>query len=473
MENKPHIVLVVPRGEAVRNFLYSDTLALVSQHARVSLLTITDDEKFMGRFKPFTERIIPLKLYDEHKLVLYLRGIIQEAHFRWLWSEVAKNHFETGDARACSITAKIKWNVLKMASYCMASRRTLEVLTALENNITWLLRPSDDYRTLFQEINPDIVFNCSHIHGPAAEFVLKIAHRLGIPTAAFVFSWDNLTSRSRITVPYDYYFVWNRLMHERLRSIYPFISAERIFITGTPQFDFHHKQDFWLTREALCQKIGLDPRRPFILYTTGMDLDFPEEYRTVEFIADTLEKIGIFPKPQLVVRTYIKGTSHEMKALAQRHLPDVIFPPLLWDEKWLFTPLYEDLAVYTSLLRECCLGINAASTVSLELLMHDKPVINLGFDPPGSNLPHHLRWIRHIHFDHYRPVAESGAVMVAYKAGDIASLLIRGLSYPQADSQKRQQFIKEMFGGVLDGHSGKRIAQQLVSLAQKKPLLKP
>ncbi len=45
--------------------------------------------------------------------------------------------------------------------------------------------------------------------------------------------------------------------------------------------------------------------------------------------------------------------------------------------------------------------------------MLDKPVINLDFDPPGSNLPWCLGYQRHIRFDHYRPVAESGAVMVA------------------------------------------------------------
>jgi hypothetical protein len=195
-----------------------------------------------------------------------------------------------------------------------------------------------------------------------------------------------------------------------------------------------------------------------------MDIDFPEEHRTVEFIAKILQDIDITPRPQLVVRTYIKGTSQEMKELAMRNLPDVIFPPQLWDEKWMFTPLYEDLAVYTSLLRECCLGINAASTVSLELLMHDKPVINLGFDPPGSSLPHHLRWERHINYDHYRPVAESGAVMLARYTEDLRRMLMKGLTEPEAESQKRQRFIANMFGNTLDGNSGRRVVEILMRL---------
>ena len=128
-----------------------------------------------------------------------------------------------------------------------------------------------------------------------------------------------------------------------------------------------------------------------------------------------LQELDINPKPQLVVRTYIKGISDAMLAIRDRNEPDVFFPPMQWDKQWLM-PLPDDQRVYSTMLRECALGINPASTVSLELMLLGKPVINLGFDPPDSNLPYHLRWRRHTdEFDHYVPVTNSGAVMVARK----------------------------------------------------------
>jgi hypothetical protein len=130
--------------------------------------------------------------------------------------------------------------------------------------------------------------------------------------------------------------------------------------------------------------------------------------------------------------------------------------------------MYEDLAVYTSLLREAALGINPASTVTLELLMHDTPVINLGFDPPGSDISEAYRWIRHIHFDHFLPVAESGATMVAYHPDDLKPMLERGLNEPEADSAQRQRFIQHMFGDTLGGQAGTRVAHRLLALAQQK-----
>ena len=466
-KDKPHIVLVVPRGEAIRNFLYSDTLHVLNENAQVTLLSVVDDEAFLARFRPFTERILPLKEYPQCRVVAYLRTFTENAHDRWLWSGVAQNHWEMRDVRAAKRGKILQRNIVKILSKFFANNFSLHTLTGLEQYLNWKLRPTKEFDKLFTKIKPDLVFNGSHIHGLAGELPLRVANRMGIPTAGFIFSWDNLTSRSRIFVPYDYYLVWHENMKKQLLSIYPKIKPEKVFVTGTPQFDFHFKPEFLLTREELYKRIGADVGRPYILYTTGMSTDFPEEHRTVELVIRLLQEIEIQPKPQLVVRTYVKGTSTEMKALADRNIPGVIFPKVLWEEKW-FTPKYEDLEVYTSLLRHACMGINAASTVSLELMMFDKPVINIGFDPPGSCLPHHLRWIRHIEYDHYLPVAESGAVMVARSESDMRGMLKRGLTQPQADSEKRHQFIESMFSNTPDSNSGRRVSEQLIKLAGKK-----
>ena len=72
-------------------------------------------------------------------------------------------------------------------------------------------------------------------------------------------------------------------------------------------------------------------------------------------------------------------------------------------------PLYKDLYIFTNLLRYASIGINAASTVSIELMIHNKPVINLGFDPlealfqPGPDSPSTLT-------EHYLPLIQSKSV---------------------------------------------------------------
>jgi hypothetical protein len=99
-------------------------------------------------------------------------------------------------------------------------------------------------------------------------------------------------------------------------------------------------------------------------------------------------------------------------------------------------------------------------------MVFDKPIVNLDFDPPGSDLPWCLGYGRHVRFDHFRPVAASGATMVARSADDMARILRRGLTDPTADASARRRFLGSMFGDLLDGGAGRRVAERLVDLAR-------
>ena len=464
----PHLLLVIARGEAVRNFLYSNTLPVLSQSARVSLLTLVAHGEVMEYVRPYVERTIPLPSYRENSLVTFFRDVIHGAHYRWLWSENVKTYWGRHNARVRGNwyeTAKL--NVSRTLAFPWANRPGLRWGTAIERKLSWKFRPTKEFDKLFADLKPDLVFNASHIHGPQADLPLRVAHGMGIPTSTFIFSWDNLTSRSRVLVPYNDFMVWTEGIKRQFLDFYPEIDPDRVTITGTPQFDYHFDPRFQWSRETLCQRVGLDPARPFILFSTGRDVDFPEEHKIVQEVIHFLKTMPLEVRPQLLVRTYIKGTSPAMLALAEtmKNDPDVVFPTILWDKQWIM-PLHEDLFVYTNLLRHTALGINAASTVSLELMIFNKPVINLGFEPPGSNLPHWSRFARHIDYDHYRPVAASGGVMVARSLDALQAMILRGLSQPDADQEAQCRFIRGMFGYTLDGQSGRRVAETLIHLAQ-------
>lgn len=463
---RPHIVLVAGRGEVVRNFLYSQTLERLSEEADVSLLSVVTDEEFIGRAEPFLTRVEALRELPPPRAVAYLRTLVENAHDRRLWSAVARNNWELRDRRAAEAGTMVRRRLVRTASRVLGHQPVLRALTRLEQSLAYRLRPTREFDRLFDEIEPDLVFNGSHIHGMAAEMPVRVAARQGIPTAGFIFSWDNLTSRSRIFAPYDHFLVWTEGMRRQFLDIYPKVSADRVVATGTPQFDYHQRDEFRLSREDLCRRLGIDPRRPFVLYTTGIDNHFYEEHHHVELVARILGELDLPQRPQLVVRTYAKGTSDAMRALADRGLPETVFRPGLWDERQQ-TPHYDDLAIYTSLLLHTALGINAASTVSLELMLFDKPVINLDFDPPGVDLPPCLGYSRHIYFDHFLPVAESGATMVARSADDMRRMLHRGLSDPGADSHRRRDFLQQMFGELLDGRAGRRVAEHLLNIARR------
>jgi hypothetical protein len=440
----------------------------------VVVLTVVTNEAILAKARPFVEEIITIEEHTVLPAAAYLRTLIESAHDRWLWSKVAQNNWEhrTRRARQQGGFQRLQWLAVAGTSRVLGNNPCLHALTSLERSLQWRLRTTRKYDELFARLKPDLVFNGSHIHGSAGELPLRVAQRMGIKTAGFIFSWDNLTSRSRIFAPYDYWLVWHEGMKRQLLGIYPKIRPENVFVTGTPQMDFHFRPEYVMSREELARRIGIDPARPFILYTTGIDYHFPKEHLHVELIIRLLKDLDVPVRPQLVVRNYIKGTSPEMKAMSERKIEDVVFPPMLWDMAWA-TPRPEDLELYCSLLRHAAMSINAASTVTLEFLLIDKPVINLDFDPPGSNLAPCDGFKRHIRFDHFWPVAQSGGTMVAQSEDDLRHMLIRGLTQPEADREARKRFVSDFFGSTADGKSGQRVAETLLDLARRNKAISP
>ncbi len=459
------VLAILPRGEAIRNFVYTGALAEVSTRCDVSLLTVfpSDDlrDALTERF-PEVHELWPTEL---PRAVRTARELLDLAHGRWLWSEAARERWRIRDAEADDTTKRSKRIAKKTAAGFLANRLGLDVLSRAESAMSKASRGVREYRELLEQVKPSLVFNGSHVHGPYAVQAIYAARSLRIPTAAFIFSWDNLTSQGRIIPEYDYYFVWNEQIAEQLLRIYDRVHRDQVFVTGTPQFDFHFRTEFMWTREEFCAKVGADPSRPIVLYSTGMPNHMPGEPLAVEAIANMLDEMPDAGRPQLLVRIYPKDQTGRFDDLKRRR-PDILFPPVPWEPAW-HTPGIEDAYLYSNTLRHAAVGINIASTVSLELCMMDKPVINIAYQPAGAELKAaETDCAVYYSFDHYKPVVESEAVMVARSESEMPAMLRRALTNPGEASKARRDLVRKMFGTSLDGYAALRFAEQLSDLAE-------
>jgi hypothetical protein len=455
------IVTVLPRGEAIRNFVHTGTLDTVQSVAELAVITVVPNAGVLSQLRDKYECVLPLEDYDERYLVRILRGILDMAHGRRLWSAAAQERWRLRDVEATTPMRKLKHWGRKVACYPFVSRSGLAALERAERAASRALCPTTSYQALYRELRPSLVFNTSHVHSRNAIQAIQAAQWLGIPTAAFIFSWDNLTSQGRILPAYDYYLVWNEDLKRQLLQIYPRIAPERVFVTGTPQFDFHFRPDLYWSREEFCAKVRADPKRPIVLYSTGMPGHMPGEPLIVEQIADMLTGIE-GGSPQLLVRVYPKDRTGRFNELKRRRA-DILFPEVNWVESWL-TPTDDDNQMLTNTLRHVDAGINVASTISLELCMFDKPVVNVAYNPPG--IPSvRVPYARYYEYDHYKPLVVSGAVQLACTPADMRAMLGEVLSNPGARSNERLSLIAQMFGATLDGCSHKRVADVLLKLA--------
>lgn len=458
------VVAILPRGETFRNFIYTGALDHLEETTDLTVLSVVPSPEFEQLLKQRFKRALPLESAQDRWAVRFLREVLDMAHGKWLWSGAARERWRLRDEEATDIKKWLKREGKKLACYPFASPWGLQRLSSIERECSRRLSVTDHYLDLYRALKPRLVFNASHVHSVIATQAVEAAQWLGIPTATFIFSWDNLTSQGRIMLPYNYYLVWNEQLQDQLLEIYPQIDPAQVFVVGAPQFDGHFDPANHWTREEFCRRVGADPARPIVFYSTGMANQMPGEPVIVQNLHRMLADLPLRQRPQLLVRVYPKDRTNRFEPLKQS-LPDALFPEVPWEKNW-FTPKIEDSYLLTNSLRHAAVGVNIASTISLELCMFDKPVINVAYNPPGVeigavNIP------AYYDFDHYRPIVESGAVRLANSEDEMRRLLTEALTNPASERRERRALLEQMFGDRLDGQSWRRVAVCLSELAER------
>ncbi len=457
----PRVLALLPRGECYRNFIYTGALEEVI--ADVDLLAVAPTPEIFGALAASFERVERLEPVDENRLVRLTRAALDAGHGAYLDSEAARERARRRDAEVEGSVDWIKRSGWKMAASALGGSRRLDLVDRLDHRLSAVLATDTSAIDTLDELSPDLVFNTSHIHAKPVAPYLHEATRRGITTAAFLFSWDNLTSQGRMMPTYDDYLVWNEPIAADLLRIYPRTDPARVHVTGTPQFDQHFLPENEWSRAEFCELVGLDAGLPFVLYTTGMPNHMPNEPEIVERLVDDLRRRA-GDEVQVLVRVYAKDTSGQFDELAARR-PDIIFAPVHWERRS-ETPLPEDAPVWTNCLRHAACGVNVASSVSLELFMFDRPVVNIACNPPSVSTSE-VDYARYYRFDHYRPLVESASVELVESLDRMGEAVLDAVVHPSTRAGGRRRVLEDMFGETLDGKCHVRVAGVLTELVSR------
>ena len=86
-ERKPHIVAILPRGEAIRNFVYSGTLEEVDREVEVTVLSVLPGGESEDRLRRCGENLFPLEEIPERRAVNTLRELLEWRAASGMFSE--------------------------------------------------------------------------------------------------------------------------------------------------------------------------------------------------------------------------------------------------------------------------------------------------------------------------------------------------------------------------------------------------
>jgi hypothetical protein len=284
---------------------------------------------------------------------------------------------------------------------------------------------------------------------PEMAIVRPLAHaaqRLGLRTIAIIHSFDNLSTKGRHSIMFDAYLVWSADMKSELLHVYPEIRESNIHIAGTTHFHFYTSPRHNATRTEVSESLGLDPARPIVLYAAGPDSLLPFEVPVVERLARDLADVTLTERPQIVVRPHpFERDPERWKALAAR------VPQLAWSFPWEASaadpswavPSEDDLRAFCGLVRHSDVVVNAASTMSLDAAICDRPAVCVDYClPPFEDFSAHL----HAFYDyfHYRPITRSGAVPVVRSPGELVVEVVGALRAPARRQSQRAALVRQM-----------------------------
>jgi hypothetical protein len=164
------------------------------------------------------------------------------------------------------------------------SRRIVAALGAVERAIP----TSGDVDAHLRRRRPDAVLVTPLIEFASSQVeYVKSARRAGIPSAAAVASWDNLTGKGLMRVLPDRVFVWNDIQVREAEELHGAPRGAAI-ATGAAKFDeWFERRPRW-TREELAARAGLDPSRPYVLYVCSSAFIAPDE---VSFVRTWVERL--------------------------------------------------------------------------------------------------------------------------------------------------------------------------------------
>jgi CDP-Glycerol:Poly(glycerophosphate) glycerophosphotransferase len=296
--------------------------------------------------------------------------------------------------------------------------------------------------------------------------VFSTAKRLRIPTLAYIPSWDNVSTKNRMVFKYDGYIVWNEQTKKELREFYPETKKVPVYVVGAPQFDIFYQDRFYITREEFCERQGLDPKLPVIVYAVGSP-NFLKEKHGAAYIAKRVAE-GHFGNAQLLVRPHPIHDNAEMKELFDPFGPKVRLQETSNTGKALTKRTQDELQIieWVNTFRHADVVVNLSSTVAIDAAIFDKPVVNLDFDPqPGQEDQQLIKDINH-KWSHFKPIAESGGVWLVNDFGELENAIKGYLENPSLHKAKRK-WIVEYVCGHTDGQCGERMASAIIDFLDR------
>ncbi|MCB4799711.1 glycosyltransferase family 28 protein [Neotamlana laminarinivorans] len=324
-------------------------------------------------------------------------------------------------------------------------------ITQLREKINKLERSTSKYaycKKQLQEHKPDLVF-CTTQRATQSISALLAAKDLGIPTVAFVYSWDNVPKAMQV-VETDYYCVWSDLMKKEQLKYYPFVKEEQVFVTGTPQFEPHFDASLKQTKEAFFAEHNLDINKKYICYSGDDETTSPLDQYYLEDLANACRSLnskgynlGVIYRKCPVDFT----PRYDAVINANKDIIEVIDP--IWQQvgsQWnQILPTPEDFKMLYNVCEHSEFVTNVCSSTVFDFVAHNKPCIYYNYEQP--QLKKGIRDIgQNYKYVHFRSMPSDKAAVFCTDKKNLEGIVQQILDGELSNVEEGQEWFKIVAG---------------------------
>ncbi|MBW4360377.1 UDP-glycosyltransferase [Flavobacterium taihuense] len=297
-------------------------------------------------------------------------------------------------------------------------------ITCVREKIKKLERTTTKYQDCKKQLEahkPDFVF-CTNQRPTQALAPVLAAQDLGIPTATFIFSWDNLPKATTL-VETDYYFVWSEHMKEEVLLYCPYVNENQVFVTGTPQFESHFDKSLLLSKEAFFETYQLENNKKYICFSGDDIVTSPLDQYYLEDLALSvrdLNKKGY--SLGIIYRKCPVDFTDRYEAILKKYQDVIVSIDPLWSpvgKSWNeIMPTKEDFALQSNICEHTEFVANIASSMVFDFVAHNKSCLFFDYEQP--QLKKGIRDIgQNYNYIHFRSMPSKEAALWIRKKSDL------------------------------------------------------
>jgi len=454
--------VVITDGVGFRNFILSDFIQEAKQNFdKVIILSCLP--KYVFDNVNLDCEIIELNVFEESFTTWFFRKLKEVAHLQLhrkdnfgIQDNFNSSHSKSKSIRGYATRFIYKFTSLYTSEKCIERYNTWQQNSFKNNKIT------KEYFAILEKKKFDILF-FTHQRPPFIAPLSYAAKKMNLKTAVFIFSWDNLASKSRMADNFNYYLVWSELMKEELTTFYKKVKENQIEVVGTPQFEPFSHEKYGYSKEKLVSKFKLNSQKPIVFFTCN-DSSSKNDPIYLDLLANFISTKKLVKEVNLIVRTSPAEEPERFKSIADKYkfiiwnYPDWTIKRENHQENWSQrVPSIEDLNDLKSLLSHCDLNINVLSTITLDAFIFDKPVINPVFGNDENGMFDDQKFLQ---YKHLSKLVDSDASHIVTNEEDYLLAINKILLGEDNKSSQREKFLELQIGKPLQDTS-KRIAATL------------